>query len=401
MNRLSHRLWTCSLLALASAAEAVETVTFRYDALGRLVATSSTDTVNPGVTSSIGYDAAGNRSIYAASVSGAPAFSISDVSGIEGGGLVFTIVKNGTGAASVSFATANGSAGAGGDYSAAGGSLSFAAGESSKTVTVASIEDSSDEAHETLSLNLSGASAGATIADSQGVGTILDNDEPPPPPPPPPPVFSVSDASVTEGGALQFTVTKTGATTGSFGVTYEATHNTATATWDPNNPGDFYRTSSSLYFAPAESSKTISIHTVDDALDENIETLFLNLTSSTGGATISDAQGIGTIVDNDDPPPPPPPGNAAPTPANDSGTINRCQEKAFNVLVNDSDPDGHSLTITGVTGYGFWSTSTQVWVDSTNLSDGAQGVYTVSDGHGGTATAILTITFSGAGNCNN
>jgi hypothetical protein len=393
-------LWTASAAALASAAVASETVTYSYDALGRLTATSSSGTVNNGATSSIGYDPAGNRSVFAMSVSGPASFSVGEAGTTEGGGLVFTIVKNGTGAASVSYASANGTAGAGADYNAVGGTLSFAAGESSKIVAVATIDDSGDEPSETLSLNLSGPSAGASIADSQGIGTVFDNDETPPPPPPPPPVFSIGDASATEGGILQFTVTKTGATVGSFGVTYEATHNSATATWDPNNPGDFYRTTSSIYFAPNETSKTISIYTFDDGFDENDETLFVNLTSATGGATISDSQGLGTIADNDDPPPPPPPGNTAPTANNDSGSMLRCSSKAFNVLANDSDADGDlPLTIVGVAGYNFSYTATQVWVDSTGLSSGAYGVYTVQDSRGAQSTATLTITISG-GSCN-
>lgn len=398
--RRGYWLWlTASAVAVAGAARASETVTYSYDALGRLTASSSSGTVNNGATSTIGYDAAGNRSIYAASVSGAPTFSVSEAGALEGGGLVFTIVKNGTGAASVSYSTANGSAGGGGDYHGISGGLNFAADEGSKTVAVATIDDLADEANETLSLNLSGPSAGSTIADGQGIGTIFDNDEPPPPPPPPPPVFSVSDASATEGGILQFTVTKTGATVASFGVNYEATHNTATATWDPNNPDDFYRTTSAIYFAPNESSKTISIYTFDDGFDENNETLLLNLTSATGGATISDAQGVGTIVDNDDPPPPPPPGNTAPTAVNDTGSMLRCSSKAFNVLANDSDADGDvPLTIVGVSGYNFSATSTQVWVDSTGLSSGATGVYTVQDSRGAQSTASLTITISG-GSC--
>jgi hypothetical protein len=56
-----------SVLALAgfAAAEAGETVTYSYDALGRLTATSTTGTVNNGVSTSLGYDPAGNRSTYA------------------------------------------------------------------------------------------------------------------------------------------------------------------------------------------------------------------------------------------------------------------------------------------------------------------------------------------------
>jgi YD repeat-containing protein len=58
-----------SVIALAGAAEASETTSYSYDALGRLVATSSTGTVNNGVATGIAYDPAGNRSSY--SVSGA------------------------------------------------------------------------------------------------------------------------------------------------------------------------------------------------------------------------------------------------------------------------------------------------------------------------------------------
>jgi RHS Repeat len=62
-----------SVIALAGAAEASETTTYAYDALGRLVATSSTGTVNNGVATGIAYDPAGNRSSYSVSgVGGAP-----------------------------------------------------------------------------------------------------------------------------------------------------------------------------------------------------------------------------------------------------------------------------------------------------------------------------------------
>ena len=133
---MRHRDWllllTASAVAMASAARAAETITHSYDALGRLTATSSDNAR----TTSIGYDPAGNRSVYAMSVSGIPSFSISDAAAVEGGGLVFTVVKNGTGPGIISYALVNGSAGAPADYYAAGGTLTFAAGESSKTVAV-------------------------------------------------------------------------------------------------------------------------------------------------------------------------------------------------------------------------------------------------------------------------
>jgi chitinase len=360
--------------------------------LGRLVSTSSTDTVNPGVTSSIGYDAAGNRSIYSASVSGPPAFSVSEAAAMEGGGLVFTVIKNGTGAASVSYSTADGSAGAGADYGGTSGSLSFAAGESAKTVAVATIDDLGDEPSETLSLNLSAQSAGASIADAQGIGTLFDNDETPPPPPPPPPVFSVSDASVTEGGILQFTVTKTGVTTGSFAVGYSTVNDTAIATYVHYNPGDYYMTTSSIAFGPTETSKNISIHTNDDIVDENSEALFLNLSSPTGGATISRSQAVGTIADNDDPPPPPPPGNMAPTPVSETGSQKGCATKYYDVLSNDTDPDGDTpLVLVSSSNPTFQVVGNQIFVDGSQISSEDYTVYTVRDQRNATATATLTV----------
>ena len=61
-----------SLFALVSAAQASETTTYSYDALGRLTATSSSGTVNNGVATSVGYDPAGNRSSYSMTDGSAP-----------------------------------------------------------------------------------------------------------------------------------------------------------------------------------------------------------------------------------------------------------------------------------------------------------------------------------------
>src|SRR5262249_5294928 len=75
----------------------------------------------------------------------------------------------------VNFATADGTARAGSDYVATSGILTFALGETSKTVLVQTIDDSLSEPTETFLVNLSNP-VGATIADGQGVGTIIDNE---------------------------------------------------------------------------------------------------------------------------------------------------------------------------------------------------------------------------------
>ena len=115
-----------------------------------------------------------------------PQLGVSDVTVVEGTGTgttsaTFTVSLSGAaaGTVTVNWATANGTAAAGADFTGASGVLTFLAGETSKTVGVAVARDFLDEPNETFFVNLS-APAGATIGDGQGVGTITDDDEPPP-----------------------------------------------------------------------------------------------------------------------------------------------------------------------------------------------------------------------------
>lgn len=106
---------------------------------------------------------------------------VSDASVTEGDSgthlLTFTVTRTGlTDAFQVNYATADGTATAGSDYAPASGTLSFAAGEMSKTVQVAVNGDTDFEPNETVLLNLSGATNGAVLTDSQGVGTINNDD---------------------------------------------------------------------------------------------------------------------------------------------------------------------------------------------------------------------------------
>jgi hypothetical protein len=116
-----------------------------------------------------------------------PTLSINDVSLTEGNSgtknATFTVnlSEASTQSVSVNYATANDTATAGSDYTAESGTLTFAAGETSKTISVAVTGDTTVESDETFNVNLSNAS-NATIGDSQGVGTILNNDSSQPPP---------------------------------------------------------------------------------------------------------------------------------------------------------------------------------------------------------------------------
>jgi hypothetical protein len=91
--------------------------------------------------------------------------------------MVFTVSLSpaSAGTVSVNYATANGTASAGSDYTARVGAITFSAGQTSKTLAVTVRGDATPELNETLFVNISGA-VGASIADAQGVGTITNDD---------------------------------------------------------------------------------------------------------------------------------------------------------------------------------------------------------------------------------
>ncbi|MEO7793829.1 MAG: beta-propeller fold lactonase family protein [Thermoanaerobaculia bacterium] len=112
-----------------------------------------------------------------------PAISVADVQVLEGdAGTTAAVFQLTTSrpiaqAVTVNFATANGTATtANSDYQSASGLATFAPSTTSTSVTVQVVGDNVNEDDETFLLNLSGASANSTIADTQAIGTIYDDD---------------------------------------------------------------------------------------------------------------------------------------------------------------------------------------------------------------------------------
>lgn len=87
----------------------------------------------------------------------------------------------------VNFDTADGTAKAGSDYTAATGVVTFAPGTTTQTVLIPIVGDTVVEADETFSVKLSSPSTNAAIAKAEGMGTILNNDVAPSPTPNPTP----------------------------------------------------------------------------------------------------------------------------------------------------------------------------------------------------------------------
>ncbi|MCY4634392.1 MAG: hypothetical protein OXG04_07800 [Acidobacteria bacterium] len=114
-----------------------------------------------------------------AQVAGPVGISVADARVEEGAGAVLafavTLSLAATNALTVDYATSDGGALAGEDYTAASGKLSFQAGESSATIEVAVLDDAHDEGEETLTLRLSNAS-GAVVTDGEATGTIENAD---------------------------------------------------------------------------------------------------------------------------------------------------------------------------------------------------------------------------------
>jgi hypothetical protein len=209
--------------------------------------------------------------------------------------MTFTVSLDVVDAANVTvdYTTADVAANAPTDYAAAAGTVTILAGLLTQTFTVTINGDTTVEADETFTSTLSNVSANATIGVAIGTGTITNDDATAL-------TLSASAVSVTEGGAIVYTVTSSAAVQGGFSVTIGATPNA------PTTPGDFTTTGTMLVFAGTAGEKqTFTVTAVDDAIVEPTETYTVALgivtpvqaiptTKFTLGAPLA-----GSILDND------------------------------------------------------------------------------------------------------
>lgn len=218
----------------------------------------------------------------------------------DAGSMAVTVLREGDSSksVSVSYATIDGSATAGLDYTAQQGTLSFGPGETSKTVTIPLTNDGVDAAYwEGFHFALTNPSRGTelgskrdgyrVIGDSDGVHTWLN--------------FKVAGVHVAEGsGSVSLEVTRGGSTTDTdVSISYDTFDGTAKA------GQDYQKTSGTLRFAPGILSRTITVPILNDALYDPDETFRVFLSSPTGGAHDGeyDQKGERTTVtiDDDDP----------------------------------------------------------------------------------------------------
>ena len=191
----------------------------------------------------------------------------------------------------VDYNTQNGTASAGSDFQSTSGTISFANGEQTKTIRVPIIPDTEGEGDETFSVKLSNPQGNVppTISDDEGQATIVDDD--------PGGViqFSMANFSVNEGdGLANITVTRTVDLIGTVTVNFNTSNGTAT------QGQDYGHTAGTLTFGPGETSKTFQIPIINDTIAEPPESVNLQLSGTTNGASVGSQQSATLFIfDND------------------------------------------------------------------------------------------------------
>ncbi|MBL7904115.1 MAG: HYR domain-containing protein, partial [Bacteroidales bacterium] len=228
--------------------------------------------------------------------------TINDVSIVEGNAgtsnLSFTVTMSGSasGTVTVDYATADNTATiADGDYISVAGTLVFTAGQTSRTIIVPINGDTKVEDNETFYMNLSNLSNGGlavTLSDSQGVGTITNDDAA---------AITINDVTTSEGNSgtttYTFTVSMSAASDDAVTVDYSTADGSATIA-----DGDYDLSTGTLTFAAGETTKTITVTINGDTKVENNETFTVvlsNLENNGNNVSITDATGTGTITNDD------------------------------------------------------------------------------------------------------
>ncbi|HEX8070528.1 MAG TPA: FG-GAP-like repeat-containing protein [Pyrinomonadaceae bacterium] len=227
------------------------------------------------------------------------------------------------GSVSVDYATADGTAVSPGDYAPAAGTLTLAEGEAFKGLTVTPVSDTSDEPDESLTLTLSNPTGGAVLGSPNVAQLIITDDDPPP-------QLAVGDAAVTEGNAGSVSAVFTVSLSAPSG--FAVTVNYATADGAAAAGADYDAATGTLTFAPGELTKTVAVSVRGDTLAEVNEHFFVNL-SGPANATLADAQGVGTIRDDD---------SACPAPGFTPAADLSVGTTPFAVVARDFNGDGRA-----------------------------------------------------------
>jgi len=215
--------------------------------------------------------------------------------GESAGSAKITVARSGGSASgvSVNYATANGTAIAGSDYTPTSGTLTFGANETSKTFSVPILNDSIAESTESLNLTLSSPAGGATLgAQATATLTIADDDAPNG-------EFDMSEctADISELVAqIQLSVERRNGSNGAVSVHY------ATADGSAKKGSDYVAKTGTLNWASGDfTPQTISVSLINNPAVEPTEQFSVVLSQPTGGAAIGGSTTTTVVIlDNPD-----------------------------------------------------------------------------------------------------
>ena len=227
-----------------------------------------------------------------------PTLSVADAEATEGGGVEFTVSLSAVSGrdVTVDWATSTESfdTAAAGDFTAVPATtLTFMPGDTAKTVTVQTTQDTDDEENETFTLTLSNPSNATLGTDPTARGTIVDDDASALP------TLSVANASGAESDGVTFTVTLSAAATAEVTVDWTASiesGNTATAA-DLGST-----TTATVTIAVNETTGMFTVPVALDTTDEDTQSFTVTLSNPSNATLAADPTATGRIEDDDAPP---------------------------------------------------------------------------------------------------
>lgn len=200
-------------------------------------------------------------------------------------------VGGAAGAVSVDYATSDGTAQAGSDYTAASGALDFAAGQTQASFSIPLTWDGLDESTETINVALSNPAGGADLAANDAAVVHVGDDGASGPV-----QFSAANFSVGESdGSVMVSVTRSGGSLGGpVSVDYATSDGSATA------GDDYTATTGTLSFAAGETTKAFSVAVLGDSAQENPESFTVSLSNPTGGTVLGPTDSASVAIADDD-----------------------------------------------------------------------------------------------------
>ena len=238
--------------------------------------------------------------LYGGSITGSGAFEFSSPTyqADENGGFAFINIRrtggtsgtnvDGSGDVFIHFATTNGTAWAGTNYTAVVTNVDFPMGEVSETILIPVMDDFVITPNLTVNLGLSNPTPPAGIGDqATAVLTIINDDS----------AVSFSSAAYqipknTANGVATIDVIRQGSTSGGCTVAFNTTTNgTATA------GVDYYPTNIFVTFNPGDSDKTVQVPIINNIIPEGNQTVTMQLTNATGTLIYAPSNATLTIID--------------------------------------------------------------------------------------------------------